>query len=124
MGAENIHSGQDYARLVIDTMTEAELTLPEDERMDDRLLKYLFEEIEAFAPETWYLYLTGKRDTFMFDDKEFKKLFENAGLKYASDILNGLVDKEMVQVGVREDGELVYSMTDKGRDYIEEEDSL
>lgn len=119
MSDQNIQSGHDYARIVIETLTSTELTLPEDERMDDRLMYYMCEEVEAFANVAWSDYIIGKRETYLFDDEEFRKLFENAGLKYASDLLNGLVDKEMVQVGVREDGELVYSITDKGKGYIE-----
>jgi predicted transcriptional regulator len=51
----------------------------------------------------------------LFDEDEFRGLFEKAGIRYTGDILDGLVDKDMVQVGVREDGEIVYSTTSKGK---------
>jgi hypothetical protein len=121
MDNDNIQSGQDYARLLINTIFEGELELSEDARMDSRLLQYWSEEIMTYADITWQDYITGKRETYLFDDMEFRQLFENAGLKYASDILNGLVDKDMIQVGVREDGELVYSLTEKGKKQIDEE---
>jgi hypothetical protein len=121
MDNDNIQSGQDYARLLINTIFEGELELSEDARMDSRLLQYWSEEIMTYADITWQDYITGKRETYLFDDMEFRQLFEKAGLKYASDILNGLVDKDMIQVGVREDGELVYSLTEKGKKQIDEE---
>jgi hypothetical protein len=122
MDKGSIKSGRDYAQMLMNTIIEGESTLPQSQRMDNRLLEYWFEEIRMFADETWLKYITGKRESYLFDDEEFKKLFEDAGMRYASDILNGLIDKELVQVGVREDGELVYSMTDKGREYVKGEE--
>lgn len=122
MESDNIQSGEDYARVMINTIIEGELSLPEEERMDVRLLQYWCDEIGSYADKAWSAYIIGDRETYIFDDVEFRQLFDNAGLRYASDILNGLVDKDMIQVGVREDGELVYSLTDKGKDHIAEED--
>lgn len=118
MSKDNIQSGEDYAKVLIDIIVEGELSCPRKERMDSRLLNYWTEEIRIFANETWHKYITGERESYLFDEEEMRKLYENAGLKYASDILNGLIDKEMIQVGVREDGELVYSLTDKGKNYV------
>lgn len=124
MNKDDIQSGEDYARMMINTIIEGELELPKKQRMDARLLQYWCDEIAAFADKTWYAYITGDRESYLFDDVEFKELFDNAGLRYASDILNGLVDKDMIQVGVRGDGELVYSLTDKGKDFVIGEESL
>lgn len=122
MDNDNIQSGEDYARVMINTIVEGESSLPEEERIDVKLLQYWCDEIAIFADKTWNAYIIGERETYIFDDVEFRQLFDNAGLRYASDILNGLVDKDMVQVGVREDGELVYSLTEKGKDHIIGED--
>lgn len=122
MKNENIESGQDYAKLVIDALVELELDLPKDDRMDVKLLEYWCDEIREYADQTWSDYLTGKRESYAFTEEEAGKLHERAGLRFASDLLDGLVDKEMVQVGVRNDGELVYSLTEKGKDYVDGED--
>jgi hypothetical protein len=119
---EDINSGEDYARLVINTIVESELEIPKEERADSKLLTYWYQEISAFAEDTWHQYITGKRETYLFSEVEMKGLYEKAGLKYASDILNELVDKEMISVGVRQDGEMVYSLTEKGRKYTLGED--
>jgi hypothetical protein len=122
MDKDNIQSGEDYAKILINIIVDGELDLPKGERMDSKLLQYWSDEIGKFADETWRKYLTGERETYLFDEDEMYRLYENAGMRYASDILNGLVDKEMVQVGVREGGELVYSLTEKGKDYVIGED--
>jgi len=121
MNKDNIQSGQDYAKVLIDAIVEGELSFSRKDRMDSRLLSYWSEEIKIFADKTWHQYIIGKRESYFFNEDEMHKLYEAAGLRYASDILNGLIDKDMIQVGVREDGELVYSLSDKGRDYIQGE---
>lgn len=118
MSKDNIKSGQDYAKVLIDIIVEGELSYPRKDRMDSRLLNYWLEEIKNFADKTWHEYITGKRESYLFDEEEMRELYEKAGLRYASDILNGLIDKEMVQVGVSENGEFVYSLTDKGKNYV------
>lgn len=122
MENENISSGQDYARVITDRLIQTETEVSFDERMDPVLLEYWCEEIREYADVTWNDYIIGKRDSFKFDEDEVRKLYEKAGMRLAADILDSLVDKEMVQVGVRNDGELVYSLTEKGKDYVQGED--
>jgi len=122
MDKDNIQSGQDYARALIDQIVVGELDVPANERIDSKLLQYWCEEIQDFAEVTWTDYLTGKRESYLFDEDEIRGLYEKAGLRFASDILNSLVDKEMIGVGVRNDGELVYSLTEKGKKHLEGED--
>ena len=119
---DNIQSGEDYARVIINAIIEDELDMPKDQRMDSKMLQYWCEEIQIFANQTWKEYIMGNRESYMFTESELKKLYENAGLKYASDILNGLVDKEMIEVSVGEGGDLLYSLTEKGRKYSLEDE--
>lgn len=112
---ENVQSGADYAKLVIDTIITAEDELSNDEKLPLPLLNYWCEEIETYADETWQDYILGKREHFSFDEDEMRGLYERAGIRYTGDLLDDLVDKGMVQMGVREDGEIVYSATEKGK---------
>ena len=117
---ENIKSGAEYAQLLIDDIIEGEKELPTDQQLPINLLTYWCEEIEIYADKTWVDYITGKRDHFSFYEDEFKDLFDKAGMRYTGDVLDGLVDKEMVQVSIREDGEIVYSTTDKGKQTLKD----
>ena len=101
-------------------IVEGEKELSTDQQLPINLLTYWCEEIEIYADKTWIDYISGKRSHFSFDENEFRELFEKAGIRYTEDVLDGLVDKEMVQMGVREDGEIVYSTTDKGKQALKD----
>jgi len=110
----NINSGADYAQLVIEGILEVERTLPVDQQMPLGLLTYLTELIEEQADEYYTAYVIGKKETFMFSDVELNKLFNKAGELFVGDILDGLVDKDMLEVSIDENGEMLYSATKKG----------
>ena len=112
---DNINSGSDYAKLLIDSIIENELTLPEEYRTDSGLIKFWAAQIEEAAEQSFNDYMEGKRETYMLDADEFEKLYDNARNEYVQDVLNGLVDKDMVTVSVNENGELLYGITDKGK---------
>ena len=65
MSKDNIQSGEDYAKILIDIIVEGELSYPRKERMDGRLLNYWTEEIRIFADETWHKYITGERESYL-----------------------------------------------------------
>jgi hypothetical protein len=115
-----INNGADYANSVIDGILKIETTLPDDQKLPDTLLSLWFEEIKEYADITWTEYLTGKRDDYMFTEDEITEVYNKAGLRYTQELLNGLVDKGMVDVGIDENGEIVYSTTDKGRQALGE----
>ena len=110
----NINSGADYAQLVIEGILEIERTLPMDQQMSIELITYLTKLIEEQADEYYTAYVIGKRETFMFSDVDLNKLFNKAGELYVGDLLDGLVDKDMVEVSVGKNGEILYSATKKG----------
>ena len=115
MEQPNINSGADYAQLVIDGILETERTLPVDQQMPIGLLTYLTEDIEIKADKHWIDYISGKRETFMFSDVELEEMFNKAGEKYVSDLLDGMVDKNLLEVSVDENGEFLYGLTELGK---------
>ena len=116
-----INSGADYAQLVIDGILEAEKTLPVDEQMPIGLLTYLTQDIEIKADKYWIDYMTGKRETFMFTDVEMEEMFNKAGEKFVGDLLDGMVDKDILEVSIDETGEFLYGLTEKGKQISEHE---
>jgi len=106
---ENINSGEDYARLLISTIKEADGPLP------DELVEYWCEEVEELAINSYNDYVAGKKDDYLLSDVDMEEAYERAGIKYTQDIVNGLVDKGMVQAGVSENGEILYSLTEEGK---------
>lgn len=116
----NINSGSEYARLLIDHIIKGEDNSPINEQLPLNLLTYWCEEIEIYADKTWIDYISGKRDHFSFNEDEFRSLFEKAGMRYSEDVLEDLMDKDMVKMGIREDGEIVYSATEKGKQALDD----
>lgn len=110
---ENINSGEDYARLLTETIKETDGQLPE------QLVEYWCEEIWEMAVNSYNDYITGKKDDYLLSDEELMgEAYDRAGLRYTQEILNGLVDKGMVQAGVGKDGDILYSLTEKGKNYM------
>jgi hypothetical protein len=109
---EGITSGHDYGMLIVNALRE-----DNDPMMPEDLLDYWCENVYDMAVNSYNDYLTGKTDDFMLTDQDIEKAYDDAGLKYTQDILNSLVDKDMVQASIGKNGDILYSLTDKGRDY-------
>jgi hypothetical protein len=110
----NISSDNDYAQLLIDEILKDESDAPLDKKMPILLLSFWIDEIKTLADITWNQYVIGKRDMYEFDVDEFEQTFDNAGIRYTEELLHGLVDKGMVEVGVGKEGDLLYRATDEG----------
>ena len=109
---DNINSGHDYAKILIDTLRETP-----DPLMPQELLDYWCENIYDLAVKSYNDYIVGKKDYFELSMEEVEKAYEDAGLKYTQDILNGMLDKDLIKALIDETGEIVYSLTEKGKKY-------
>ena len=117
---EEFNSYKDYAQSMIKDIIALENTFPVHEQLPPTLLTYWCEEINSHAEQYWKEYLVGKRESYMFNEEEFKEIYDKAGVRYTSEIVDGLVDEGYVQMGIRDDGEIVYSATDKGKQALDE----
>jgi len=106
---ENINSGEEYAKILTSTIREAEGPLPEE------LVEYWCEDIWEMAINSYNDYITGKKDDYLLSDVDMNEAFDRAGIRYTQEILNGMVDKGVVQANVGEGGEILYSLTEKGK---------
>lgn len=111
----NINSGNDYAQLLIDTILKAEREIPENEQMPIDLLTIWVEGIQEAAEQSYLDYVTGKRETFLLSDVEMKELFEEAGRKYVIILIDNMVDNDVLETYIDEEGDILYGLTDKGK---------
>ena len=109
---DNISSGEDYAKILIDTLRETP-----DPLIPSELLDYWCENIYDLAIKSYNDYIVGKKEYFQLTMEEIEKAYEDAGLKYTQDILNGMLDKDLIKALIDETGEIVYSLTEKGKKY-------
>lgn len=106
---ENINNGEDYARLLTSTIREADGPLPEE------LVEYWCEDIWEIAVNSYNDYITGKKEDYLLSDVDINEAFDRAGIRYTQEILNGMVDKGVVQAEIGEGGEILYSLTEEGK---------
>ena len=112
---ENITSGEDYSKVIIENIINTELELPKDEQASSVFLTIWFNQIKSLADETYSEYMKGNRDTFIFDEDEFKGIYERAQIEYIQNTLNNMVDKDLLEVSVGEDGEILYGLSGVGK---------
>jgi hypothetical protein len=85
--------------------------------MPSELLEYWCESVYDLAVKSYNDYILGNKDYFQLTVEEIEKAYEDAGLKYTQDILNGMLDKDLIKALIDETGEIVYSLTEKGKKY-------
>ena len=105
----DINSGEDYAKLLTNTLRQADGPLP------DELVEYWCENVWEMAVNSYNDYISGKKDDYLLLDEDITEAYERAGIRYTQEILNGMVDKGIVQANVGEGGEILYSLTEEGK---------
>lgn len=114
----NITSGQDYAKVLIDSISEIQAELSEEEKEDPQLLEYVFEEITSLADKTWTRYVVGNRESYKFSTEEMSDLYRKAYERLIDHMLEKLSDKGFVQTKINKDGDIVYGLTEKGKQVV------
>lgn len=112
---ENITSGDDYANVLISSVEESDLELPIDQRMDPELFTIWKKIVYKESNSKWQDYITGEVESYLFSDEEFAETFQKATQQLVSETLAGLFDKELVEMSVGNDGEILYSLTEQGK---------
>lgn len=111
--SQEINSPEDYGKLLIETLKESG---PEED-LPAELLEYWCENVYEAAVNSYNDYLAGKKEDFLLTEEEMEAAYESAGLRYTEDLVNGLLDKDVIQAGVNNGGDIVYSLTEKGKKY-------
>ena len=111
MNKPDITSGEQYGLLLSYELAKIDTGLPSD------LLDIWCDEVYNMAIESWDNYIIGKKEYFELTVEEIEESYKRSSLKFTENLIDGMVDKELLQVSVDEEGEFLYSLTDKGRDY-------
>ena len=112
---ENINSGAEYAQIVISTILETESEVPEKNQMPIIMLTFLAEEVNKKADINYKEYIIGNRETFLFNDIEMDKMFNDVGERYVSGLLDGMVDKDLLEVSIDDKGQFLYGLSENGK---------
>ena len=103
-----------YASTIRDIILNTEPD-PEDEPMPVDLINYWADNMYDTCYKAYNDYIIGKRDDYKLSDIESYEQFEKAGLQYTQEMVDGMVDKDLLEVSVGPGGDLLYSTTEKGK---------
>lgn len=117
MKSKKHSSSQEYAASIIDSILQTESEVPKAEKLDPQLLNYWCEEIVYSADRVWKEYEAGDRD-YKFTPEEVEDLFEKAKSRLIAEVLENLLERDLVELGVRADGELVYKLSAEGQNFL------
>lgn len=109
-------SAKEYSDILINQIIESESTVPEDQKTDPILLEHWFSLIRSFCEEVWTLSICGKRDSFLITENEMMDLFNKAGRAYVSELIDDMVDEDILQASIGQDGDILYGLTSKGKE--------
>lgn len=110
----HIGSGAEYAKLIIDEIK----SMDEPNQNIKDVWPYWFELIKERANLNWILYIRGNRQTYMFGNDEIQELWKKASMDHLQTLINGMVDKGVLEAGIDENGDVVYNVTEEGKNSI------
>ncbi len=103
-----------YASTIRDIILNTEPD-PEDEPMPVDLINYWADNMYDACYKAYNDYIIGKRDDYRLSDTESYEQYEKAGLRFTQELVNGMVDRDLLEVSVSPEGDLLYSTTEKGK---------
>ena len=108
-------SPEEYANDLINSIIETEKDIPEDQQIPINLLSYWIDRIKKATKKTWIGYMVGDRESYLLTEEEIMELYDKAGEQYVSELLDSMVDKDLLEVSVDENGEFLYGLSETGK---------
>jgi hypothetical protein len=103
-----------YASTIKDIILNTE-SEPGDEPIPTDLLNYWADNMYNACYKAYNDYIIGKRDDFRLTDKESYDEYNKAGIQFTQELVDSMVDKDLLEVSVGPEGDLLYSTTKKGQ---------
>ena len=114
-------NAEDYAKVLIGNIREINSTLPKEEQpMPLEALDILEEMIYIACNNSFIEWLKGGRESMMLSDEELKFFFIEATKKYTERVISDMVMDGMLSMSIGEDGEILYSLSEKGERAVED----
>lgn len=109
---------KNYANELIEQLKETQKSFGE-EGLITPIFHIWVKLVRARCREVLKKYLKGEVDTYKLSDVDMTELYEKAKNDFIDESLMSLLDKGLLEVSIREDGEFMYGLSDKGRDLAE-----
>jgi hypothetical protein len=108
-----------YASTIRGIIIEEATRVSDDPAMPEELVAYWAENMYNACYKAYNDYIIGKRDDYRLSDIESYEQYEKAGLQFTQELVNGLVDRDLLEVSVGPGGDLLYSTTNKGSEVVD-----
>jgi hypothetical protein len=106
------HYASTIRNIIIEEATNPNVDEP---AMPETLVAYWAENMYDTCYKAYNDYIIGKRDDYRLSDTESYEQYEKAGLRFTQELVNGMVDRDLLEVSVSPEGDLLYSTTEKGK---------
>jgi len=110
-------NAEHYASAIRDIILTAEPDKGEED-LPETLVKYWAKNMYDACYDAYNNYIMGKRDDYRLTDEEANEEFNKAGLEFTQELLNGMVDKDLLEVSISPEGDLMYNATKKAQKAI------
>jgi hypothetical protein len=114
----NFTSGEEYANVMIQTMKENEGLVPPSDRMPDRLFEIWTEKIKEKCVENYGKYILGQLEDYMLTVDDMEVLYKESIRILTDESLENLLDKGLIEMSVGENGDILYGLSEKGKNFI------
>lgn len=111
---------REYLETIMTAIESQQHLLPIENRMDDKFLSILREKLELAINDSMILYLTNHKDSYELNEEEIDRCYESAGMEYTDSMVNDLVDNGYLQATIDEKGNVLYGLTEKTKDYLDQ----
>ena len=116
MNLDDIQSGDDYAKILIEDMERVQESIGGN-GLNSTIFENWCKKVEVLCKKSYRDYEKGRKESFKLSDEEMSNAYEEAVNDYTDTLLEGLIDKGLVEMAVSDTGEIVYGLSDKGRGY-------
>lgn len=115
LGKHNITSGEQYAKLLIEDIREMSKLDNKEGSMEETAVEYWCVEIKEACIKKYADYVAGDEEDYRLSEEEMRDLYQKAVETMTSELIESLVMKGDISMAVGSKGEILYSITEKGK---------
>ena len=93
----------------------SEMSQP-NKQLDDDFRRIFMDKLIVSIKKAWKEYEISQRDTYILTEEELEIVFTESKEEVVANSLMKLSDLGLVQTGININGEITYSLTEKGKD--------
>ena len=110
----DFRDAEHYASTIRNIIIEEATCVSDEPALPETLVAYWAENMYNACYKAYNDYIIGKRDDYRLTDTESYEQYDKAGLQFTQELVDGMVDRDLLEVSVGQGGDLLYSTTKKG----------